>query len=1044
MKFFLSLLVLFGASALTVSGALSPGNKNIGHIWFIGDSIMQGVADGDGNSSPRASLYQKLAYANYDFDYTGSFTADSGGLPPTGDTPLTNEYFYHDGHSGWGINSFTQGVGEVSALWKSGRLETVKPDIIIIMLGTNDINNNKNYSSGTGPEKMAEVAKERMEALLKKIYALPGIGSPTVILSAIPPNKTDANGGTPQEHTDTVAAYNKLLAELAADGQRRGNSIYFSDPHTLLNNDYSSAMRPDNLHTSARGNDLLAQAWFKTINSVVSPPKAMEPVDYIDPFVGTGHFGKTFPGAATPCGMVQLSPDTITGGDNGSGYRYYHRTIQGFSFTHMSGVGWFGDLGNFLVMPTTGTLKTWYGETNKPGTGYLSAFDKKTESASAGYYAVMLSDYKIKAELTAAPHSGILRFTFPQHEQSRIQIDLARRVGGTSLRQAVKVVDERTIEGFIECTREGGGWGRGAGQPNYTFYYRAEFSKPLKNFGVWEADIPAGPYPNRDVADKPGEKEFVPDQPDFIEACQNAKVTPGLREAEGRHLGFFSEFATREGEEVLMKVGVSFVSVEGARNNLRAEIPAWDFNKTHQQARALWAQALRRVTVSGGTEEQLGAFYTALYHVFIDPRAYADLNGDYTGGDQQRHSTDKFTKRTIFSGWDVYRSAFPLLTLIAPDIVNDMINSLVELAGQSGKKYLERWEFLNAYSGCMNGSPAVVVLNDAYQKGIRDYDVEKAYEFAKNTCDKNGNGPRGYRDSISETMENAHADWNLSQLAKALGKDADAEVYARRGQDYRNLFYADAPWTYDKAGTDRHDGWQGWIWAKDKEGRWLPWEGLTSHTRVTEGTVYQEGWAVPHDIPGLMELAGGRELFLAKLGDFFDRTPPLGDWSGPGRKGSNEVLTPYYNHPNEPVHLIPFMFNRAGAPWLTQKWVRQIDQVYQPGPEGLCGDEDVGQMSGWFVLAAAGLHPANPGEPRYEIFTPLFDRVVIQLDKKYASGKTFTISAANNSPENVYIQSARLNGKPLNRCWLTHAEIAAGGQLDLVLGPQPNERWGVE
>jgi predicted alpha-1,2-mannosidase len=770
---------------------------------------------------------------------------------------------------------------------------------------------------------------------------------------------------------------------------------------------------------------LLIACWL------IQPLMAKEPVDYIDPFIGTGHFGKTFPGAATPAGMVQLSPDTITGGDNGSGYRYYHKTIQGFSFTHMSGVGWFGDLGNFLVMPTTGPLKTWYGKTDKPGSGYLSSFSKDNEKAGAGYYSVLLDDYKIKAEMTAAPHSGILRFTFPANDRSRIQIDLARRVGGTSLKQAVKVVDDRTIEGFIECKPEGGGWGHGSGKPDYTFYFHAQFSKPLKKFGVWSANIPDGPH--RDSLEKP----------EFITACENAEVTLMTKEAEGRHLGFFTEFPTAANDEVLVKVGISFVSIEGARNNLAAEIPDWNFDKVHQQARALWSNTLQRIAISGGTEEQKTAFYTAVYHAFIDPRIFADLNGDYPGGDGKPRQTQKFTRRTIFSGWDVYRSEFPLLTLIAPDIVNDMINSLVELADQSGKKYLERWEFLNAYSGCMNGSPAVVVLNDAYQKGIRDYDLAMAYAFAKNTCDRNGNGPRGYSDSISNTMENANADWNLSQLAKALGNTADAETYAKRGQDYRNLYYGEAPWTYGKDGDQRAE-WKGWFWAKDKEGQWLPWEGLTSRKCVVEGTVYQEGWAVPQDIPGLVELLGGRELFIAKLSDFFDRTPPLDKWSGPGRKGSNEVLTPYYNHPNEPVHLIPFIFNRVGAPWLTQKWVRQIDQVYQPGAEGLCGDEDVGQMSAWFVLAASGLHQACPGDPRYEIFTPLFDKVVIQLDKRYASGKTFTISARNNSPENIYIQSATLNGKPLNRCWLNHQEITAGGELTLTLGPQPNQKWGME
>ena len=749
---------------------------------------------------------------------------------------------------------------------------------------------------------------------------------------------------------------------------------------------------------------------------------AKEPVDYVDPFIGTGSQGKTFPGATTPAGMVQLSPDTITGGDNGSGYRHYHHTIQGFSFTHMSGVGWYGDLGNFLVMPTTGPLKTYYGETDHPGTGYLSRFSNATEEAQAGYYAVTLEDYQIRAEATSAPHSGILRFTFPENSQSRIQIDLARRVGGTSLHQSVKVIDDHTIEGFIECTPKGGGWGHGAGRANYTVYFHAEFSKPFKNFGVWNADLPPGNY--QDALERPA----------FIEACQNAKVIPSCREMEGQHLGFYGEFSTRSDEVILLKTGLSFVSLDGARKNIAAEIPRFDFDQVRKQARQSWADALGRITVEGGTEEQKVAYYTALYHSLLDPQIFADLNGDYPGGDGQPHKTSQFTKRTIFSGWDVYRSEYPLLTIIAPNIVNDTINSFVELADQNGTHYYDRWEFLNAYSGCMNGNPVVVVINDAFQKGIRDYNVDKAYQYAVNTCEHFDNGPRGFATGdygFSQTMEYANDDWNLSQFAASLGNAEAAGKYAALSKNYTNLFDPDAPWTYDQKGNDANPNWKGWFHSKNADGHWLPWPGLTSGQGVQEASVYEQGWFVPEDVPGLIRLLGGKDLFMAKLTDFFDRTPNVGEWNS------------YYNQPNEPVHLIPFLFNRAGAPWLTQKWIRKIDEAYKGGPDGLCGDEDVGQMSAWFVLAASGIHQACPGDPRYEIFTPLFGKVTLHLDPRYTKGGTFTITAKNNSPENVYIQSATLNGKPLNRCWIDYKEIVAGGKLELVLGPQPNKNWGL-
>lgn len=770
---------------------------------------------------------------------------------------------------------------------------------------------------------------------------------------------------------------------------------------------------------------------------------AADPVDYVNPFVGAGSMegkfvnswhGKNFPGATTPAGMVQLSPDTISGGDNGGGYSYIHTTVEGFSFNHMSGVGWFGDLGNFLVMPTTGPLLTYCGETDKPGSGYLSTIDKATEVAKAGYYAVTLKDYGVRAEMTAAPHSGILRFTYGASPLSRIQIDLARRIGGTSHLQTVKVVGTNAIEGQIVCTGKGGGWGHGGGRPNFTVYYHAEFSRPLKDFGVWSAKLPPGSW--SDILRKP----------EYIAACQAAEKIPGCTEKEGEHLGFYSEFPTQAGEVVLLKVGISYVSIEGARANLAAEIPAWDFEATHAAAREAWNKELSRITVEGGTEAQKITFYTAMYHAMIDPRIFADLNGDYPGGDRKPHSTKAFTKRTIFSGWDVYRSQFPLLTLIAPEIINDEINSWIELADQNGTHYFDRWEMLNAYSGCMNGNPAITVINDAYQKGIRGYDVAKAYEYSVNTAEKFQNGPTGYtaeqvksgtegrlRGTISATFENGFHDWNLSRLAASLGKNEDAAKYQKRSEAYKLLFDPEVPWTYDKNGKDSRPEWKGWFRAKDMDGVWFPWEGLTSHKSVVEGSVYQQGWLVPHDLPGLMTLLGGRETFLAKLTDFFDRVPNLGVWND------------YDNPSNEPSHLIPFQFNRAGAPWLTQKWVRRIcEEAYGPDYKGLCGDEDEGQMSAWYVLAAAGLAQSCPGDPRFEIFTPLFDKVTLRLDPKYTKGGTFTITAKNNSPKNVYIQSATLNGKPLNRCWLDYKEITAGGTLELVLGPDPCKTWGLE
>jgi predicted alpha-1,2-mannosidase len=729
----------------------------------------------------------------------------------------------------------------------------------------------------------------------------------------------------------------------------------------------------------------------------ILPTALAAPVDQVNPFIGavtqsrvrhTGSQGKTFPGATTPYGLVQLSPDSISEGDNGPGYNFEHTTLMGFSFTHMSGIGWYGDLGNLLVMPANGPLKTSYGETDQPGTGYLSR--KTNEVAQAGYYAVTLADYGIRAELTAAPRAGMLRFTFPAHERSRIQLDLARRVAGTAVTQAVQVVAANAVEGWMRCTAAGGGWGSGGGHPNYTVYFRAEVSRPVTNGGVWEVTIPDG-----------ARRKHQEHDPAFLKAMEKANVLPGCRAREGKHLGFFFEFPTAAGEQVIMKAGLSFTSLEGARRNLAADIPGWDFDAVRGAAKAAWGRELSRIEVEGGTEAQQIAFYTALYHAMIDPRCLADVDGAYPGGDVDRtpRRSERYTRRTIFSGWDVYRSAYPLMTLIAPQVVGDMIDSLCELSVESGKGYLERWEFLNAYSGCMNGNPAVVVIADAYTKGLRNFDVARAYACARATCEKIGTGDRGFSPGrLSDTGEYNLADWCLAQVARGEGHEEDARRFLARSRGWRQL--------YDPA--------RGWFTGG-----------------CVESNPEQQGWFVPHDPPGLIEQVGGREKFLARLAAFFEKTPDVTRWNG------------LYNHANEPVHLVPFLFNRAGAPWLTQKWVRFIcEKAYGADVYGLCGDEDVGQMSAWFILCACGIHQACPGDPRYELFTPLFDKVTMRIDPIYGKDRTFTMVSRGNGPGPRYIQSARLNGRPLDRCWLSHAEIVAGGTLELDLADTPNTEWG--
>ncbi|MBK0380819.1 GH92 family glycosyl hydrolase [Mucilaginibacter segetis] len=753
-----------------------------------------------------------------------------------------------------------------------------------------------------------------------------------------------------------------------------------------------------------------------------SSAKAQNAAQYVNPFIGASTsaadagvyhgLGKTFPGATTPYGMVQVSPNTITGGDNGSGYSYEHTSIEGFAFTQMSGIGWFGDMGNFLVMPTTGKLKTSSGKRENPDAGYRSSYDKKSEKASAGYYSVLLNDYHVKAEMTAAPHSGMLRFTFPQNKQSRIQIDLARRVGGTSTLQYVRVVDDHTIEGWMKCTPDGGGWGNGDGHADYTVYFYAQFSKPIKNYGVWSANIPEGQSRKRE--DVESEK--------YQDMIAHSAILPGVKEKQGKHLGFYTEFETKANEQVLLKSGISYISIAGAKNNLLTEIKGWNFDALHQKAINLWDNALAKIDIKGGTTEQKTVFYTALYHTMIDPRIISDVDGKYPGGDGKAHYTDKFKKRTVFSGWDVFRSQMPLQTIINPSLVNDLVNSMVTLADQKQKGYFERWELLNAYTGCMLGNPMTSVLADAYAKGIRNYNVNKAYDLAVGSVEKFGNGDRGYAPGsigIAQTLEYAYNEWCVAQLAHWLHHPADERKYMARSMSYKNI--------YDKD--------KGWFRPKDEKGKWVAWPDsgrMTQWYGTFETNPYQQGWFVPQDVRGMVQLMGGKQKVIADLNNLFDKTP------------ENMMWNDYYNHANEPVHHVPFLYNRLGMPWLTQKWTRAIcRRAYKNSVEGLVGNEDVGQMSAWYVLAASGLHPVCPGDTRQEITSPVFDKITMKLDLAYATGKSFTIVAKGNSADNVYIQSAKLNGKSYNKCYLDYKDIAAGGVLELTMGATPNKLWGI-
>ena len=764
------------------------------------------------------------------------------------------------------------------------------------------------------------------------------------------------------------------------------------------------------------------------------------PSSFVNPLIGASTNqllgeGKTFPGPTTPFGMVQLSPDTITGGmkgdgytydgDSAPGYSYEQKTIEGFSFTHMSGVGWYGDFGNLQVMPTTGPIKLDSGRVDHPGEGWRSAYQHTSERAEANFYAVTLDDYGIGVDLTAAPRAGFLQFSFPSSDSARIQVNLARRIGGTSTRQYVKVDGDHAIEGWMLCPSSGGGWGNGDGKVSYTVYFRMEFSIPLEKFGVWQIDLPDDAFPvKRGLATSYFQSE------QYQEFVRQGKVMTGCSECEGNHIGFFAEFPSlRGGGKVAVKSAISFVSTEGARLNLSQDIPDWSFETVRRKGRESWDQALGAIQIEGASEDQKKIFYTAMYHTMIDPRVISDVDGQYKGADGKIHTAVGYSPRTVFSGWDVFRGEFPLMTLLNTKLVSDEINTLVTLAEVSGKGYLERWEIMNAYSGCMDGDPATSVILDAYAKGIRSFDVEKAYAACRQTA--TGIGDKTNRlendfylqhgfvpEQVSWTLDNAYFDWCAGRLAAQLGKTDDGRHFSECAQNYRKIF----------------DPQVASMRARKADGEWSPWLGKTVFGQgCTESNPLQQTWFVPHDVSGLIDLMGGDEEFSRQLEEFFNKTPRTFGW--------NE----YYNHSNEPVHHVPYLFVYAGKPWLTQKWVRLIlTNAYRNDVNGICGNDDEGQMSAWFVLSALGFYPVCPGSGVYILGSPLFSRATVHLDEEHYGGRIFEIVAKGQAPDHPYIQSALFNGKPFSRAWLRHSEIAAGGRLELTLGPEPNPEWATD
>ena len=706
---------------------------------------------------------------------------------------------------------------------------------------------------------------------------------------------------------------------------------------------------------------------------------------YVDPLIGTGGHGHTFPGAIVPYGMVQLSPDTrLTGWDGCSGYHYSDSIIYGFSHTHLSGTG-ISDYGDILLMPTAGevflnALKN--GSTDK---GYASRFQHRNETARAGFYAVKLDDENIFVELTTTARVGMHRYTFPRSDEANIIIDLAHR--DKVIDSGLRITGGTTMVGW----RRSEAWAK-----DQIVYFALEFSQPFTSYG----------------------------------ASSDDKVFEGLREARGRDLKSYFRFDATSGKPVLVKVGISSVDIDGALKNLRSELNHWDFDRVKADASAAWNAELNKIQVTGGTVAQLTNFYTALYHVMTAPNVFMDVDGRYLGRDFKIHKGGDFTIYTVFSLWDTFRAAHPLYAIVDRKRTRDFINTFLVQYEQGGR--LPVWELAANETDTMIGYHAVSVIADAAVKGIDGFDLKRAFAAMKHSAelrDHRGLGAyidKGFmameeeRESVSKVLEYAYDDWCIAQVARMLGQMDDYKRYSARAQSYKNVF----------------DPVTGFMRARSN-GNWLePFDPREVTFGFTEANSWQYTFFAPQDVSGLIDLMGGRQKFAAKLDQLF-----TADSRTTGREQADITgLIGQYAHGNEPSHHMAYLYNYVGQPWKTQARVRQImDQFYKPQPDGLIGNEDCGQMSAWYVLSAAGFYPVTPGSNVYAIGTPLFPEVRFNLE----NGKSFVIRARDVSDRNVYVQAATLTGKRYDKSFLLHDDLMNGGELIFQMASQPNQKWGV-
>ncbi len=703
---------------------------------------------------------------------------------------------------------------------------------------------------------------------------------------------------------------------------------------------------------------------------------------WVDPKIGTGGHGHVFVGANVPFGMVQLGPTSIPQDwDWCSGYHQSDSTVIGFSHTHLSGTG-IGDLFDVTVMPVVGEVTYARGVEEDPQSGLWSYADRTKEVVRPGYYSVPLTRYGVTAEMTATPRVGFHRYAFPTSDEAALVFDLEN--GGCW--------DKATDTGFIlsdDSTRLSGwryssGWAK-----DQKVWFVAEFSEPVKGITFLQ----------------PGETTGAGT------AARYARV----------------DFNTTEGEPLLVKVALSPVSAEGAAANLAAELPGWDFDATAAAATAAWEAELGKVRIETQDEAAKRIFYTALYHTMVAPSEFCDVNGDYRGADGQVRTNSGHKTYTTFSLWDTYRAAMPLMTILHPDRMPDVIRTMLAIADEQGR--LPVWHLWGNETDCMVGNPGIPVVADAIVKGIGGFDREQAFEAIRKTAmnPDRGNGLRmkhGYipcdlfNEAVAYDMEYALADGAAARAAEALGKTEDAAYFTGRSHSYRNYFDSA---TRFMRGRDAKGGWR------------TPFNPFASTHRADdycEGNAWQYTWLVPHDVAGLQACFGSREAMIAKLDSLFTVSSVIeGAETSPDISG----LIGQYAHGNEPSHHVLYLYTMLGEPWKTADRVHEVlSTLYHDRPDGLSGNEDVGQMSAWYVLSAMGFYEVEPAGGRYWFGAPYFERMQIAVP-----GGTFSVEAKNFAPENRYVQAVRLNGQPYDKPYISHEAVMQGGVLEFEMGPEP-------